>query len=101
MKTLRFVGWIEGCTLLSLLFIAVPLKHLLGYPAAVTIIGPIHGGAFVTYFCVAMWQVLMGAFNFRESIRVLIVAIIPFGTFANDSFLLARLESRARSAKSP
>lgn len=44
---LRIAGLFEGTTLLFLLLIAVPLKHLAGYPEIVSAAGPVHGLAFV------------------------------------------------------
>ena len=36
---LRAMGFIEGMSLLILLFVAMPLKYWAGYPMAVTIVG--------------------------------------------------------------
>lgn len=41
---LRTMGFIEGMSLLVLLFIAMPLKYWAHHPLAVTIAGSIHGG---------------------------------------------------------
>ncbi|KKJ79704.1 putative membrane protein YdzA, partial [Bacillus subtilis] len=40
---LRTMGFIEGMSLLILLFIAMPLKYWAGLPLAVTIVGSVHG----------------------------------------------------------
>ena len=44
---LRVLGRIEGVTLLTLIGIAVPLKHLAGEPMLVTLLGPLHGAVFL------------------------------------------------------
>lgn len=44
---LRTMGFIEGMSLLILLFIAMPLKYWAGLPLAVTIVGSVHGGLFI------------------------------------------------------
>ena len=46
---LRLMGFIEGMSLLILLFIAMPLKYWADYPMAVTIVGSVHGGLFILY----------------------------------------------------
>jgi integral membrane protein len=33
-------------TLILLLFVGVPMKHLGGWPAATAVLGPVHGAAF-------------------------------------------------------
>ena len=37
---LRLAGFLEGATLITLLFVAVPMKRFLGEPGMVTIMGP-------------------------------------------------------------
>lgn len=84
---LRRAALIEGCTLVTLVCIAVPLKHLGGLPTATAIMGPIHGIAFVAY----VWLI----FSTRRDLgwttgdlaRLLVPAFIPFGTFFNVGFL--------------
>lgn len=49
---LRTMGFIEGMSLLILLFIAMPLKYWAGLPLAVTIVGSVHGGLFILYLLV-------------------------------------------------
>jgi integral membrane protein len=48
-RRMRFVSLLEGATLVVLLFVAVPLKHLGIYREATSIIGPVHGLAFMLY----------------------------------------------------
>ncbi len=79
---------IEASTLLTLLLIAVPLKHALGYSIATRIMGPIHGAAFVAYaWCVTVVASGGGEWSRRELTRLILAAFIPFGGFANAGFL--------------
>ena len=87
---LRLAGYLEGATLITLLFVAVPLKHLAGMDMFVRILGPIHGGAFVLYFVCAVSAVSAHSFGRGGSARVVVAAVVPFGTFVNDG-LLARM----------
>lgn len=87
LRQLRVAALIEGCTLVTLVCIAAPLKHFGDIPAVSAILGPIHGIAFVAY----VWLIFstrreLGWSN-GEMARLLIPAFIPFGTFFNVGFL--------------
>ncbi len=49
LRRLKIVSLVEGTTLLLLVFIAVPLKHLAGWKAMSSVMGPIHELAFLAY----------------------------------------------------
>ncbi len=87
LRHLRHAAVIEGCTLVTLVCIAVPLKHLAGIPAATAIMGPIHGIAFIAY----VWLIFSTrrdlGWTTRDLMRLLVPAFIPFGTFFNVGFL--------------
>src|SRR5688500_17863994 len=78
---LRVVAFVEGCSFLLLLGVAMPLKYLAGLPLAVRFVGSIHGALFVL-FCAALvhavvaarWSMLCGCLVFASSLT-------PFGTF--------------------
>lgn len=91
---LRFIGKIEGATLVILLFLAVPLKHLFELPLGVKLMGPVHGVAFLTYLIVLVECVSGGGFSKREICRLTIVVVIPFGPFFNDELLKSHQQSK-------
>lgn len=75
------INTIEGYSYLALVFIAMPMKYLLGIAMAVKIIGMIHGILFII-FClllVAAWQ--EARWSFKENLIFFIASLIPFGTF--------------------
>lgn len=84
---LRLAGFAEGATLLCLLLIAVPLKHVWGLSEAVSLLGPTHGLTFVLYFVAAINAVSSGGWPSRIVGRIVVAALFPFGTFANDRLL--------------
>ena len=43
LRNLQYLSLLEATTLVVLVCVAVPLKHLAGYPVAVSIMGPVHG----------------------------------------------------------
>lgn len=93
LKWMRFASICEGSTLILLLVIAVPLKHLAGFPIAVRVMGPIHGLAFVFYFYTLIQTISGGRWRHSEVMLMIVVAFIPFGAFFNER----RLARRARS----
>jgi integral membrane protein len=77
----------EGTSFVILLFIAMPMKYLLGLPLAVRIVGSIHGILFLLY--VARLAKLRTAYQWdnRFSLQAFIASILPFGTFVFDKYL--------------
>ena len=83
----RTLGWLEGGSLLLLVFLGMPLKYLYDFPTLVKVIGPIHGLLFTCY-CLMLaeihsrhrWQLSTTALFFSG-------ALVPFGTFALDGKL--------------
>ena len=97
---LEFASLVEGTTLLFLLVIAVPLKHLYGWPIGVRIMGPVHGLAFCAYLWFVVQTVTGGDWRTREIARVLICAFIPFGAFFNHALLSRKITSIRNGKKS-
>lgn len=75
------INTIEGYSYLALVFIAMPLKYLLGISMAVKIVGMIHGILFIIFclYLVKAWQEC--GWEFKENIIFFIASLIPFGTF--------------------
>jgi integral membrane protein len=87
LRHLRRAALIEGCTLVTLVCIAAPLKHFGDIPAVSAILGPIHGVAFVAYVWLIFSTRSQLGWSASEMARLLIPAFIPFGTFFNIGFL--------------
>jgi integral membrane protein len=82
-RALRLLSIGEGITLLALVFVAVPLKHLGGFDLAVSILGPIHGITFLFYIRMVISTAASGLLRSDEAWRLVVVAFIPFGGFVN------------------
>lgn len=67
----------EATTLLLLVGVAVPLKHLGGWPAAVQVLGPIHGLAFVAYLWLVLQSLGAGLLSRGEAARLALSAFVP------------------------
>lgn len=87
-RRLAFIGVVEGISYLVLLFIAMPLKYLAGYPKAVRITGSIHGALFVLFFAAVLEVSIKHKWwTGRFWNTAFIASIIPFGTFWFDAWL--------------
>lgn len=87
LKHFRFMGILEGSSLVILLFIAMPLKYWFNMPQAVTIIGTIHGYIFLAYMVAIIYAMIAVKWPFRFTIGAVLSAFIPFGNFVLDSRL--------------
>ncbi|SFW17078.1 DUF3817 domain-containing protein [Chitinophaga sancti] len=95
---LRIISFLEGISLIILLFIAVPLKYWAGQPALVKLMGPIHGLLFTLFVITTLSVGVTYKWKFSEtSWKVLLGCIIPFGTFYIDRYILAPAASNERS----
>lgn len=82
-KVKRFgtINTIEGYSYLILLFVAMPMKYLMGMPEAVKIAGMAHGVLFIL-LCVLLvlaWQ--EARWSFKHSMLFFVASLVPFGTF--------------------
>jgi integral membrane protein len=87
LRGLEIASLLEATTLVVLVCIAVPLKHLLGVVAAVKVMGPVHGLAFIFYIWAVIQTVSAGDWQGRDIVRMVGVAFIPFAGFLNLSWL--------------
>ena len=95
-RRLELASALEGTTLLLLLLVAVPLKHLAGEPVAVTVLGPVHGLAFSLYVWIAIETVAGGGWTRGDAARLALTALIPFGAYANIRWLRRRSRTSSR-----
>lgn len=90
---LRLAGYLEGTSLLILLFIGLPMKYIAGNPAVVKGIGPIHGLLFLWFVFNTLSVGVEQQWRFKDTTwKVLIACIIPFGTFYIDRHILKDVE---------
>lgn len=93
---LRLFAFLEGISLLVLVFIAVPLKYYFDNPTLVKSIGPVHGALFLFFVFNALRVGIEQQWKFRETTwKVLIACFIPFGTFYIDYKILRSIQSDA------
>jgi len=83
----RLMGFIEGLSLLVLLFIAMPLKYFADLPEIVTLVGSLHGFFFVLYVITIAYVTFKIRWSFMWAISAFVVAFIPFGNLILDARL--------------
>lgn len=93
-RQLWWSALIEGATLLMLVCIAVPLKHLAGSPEMVRVLGPVHGIAFIFYIWTSLNVAFGEGWSEWQLCRVLAAAFIPFGGFITARFIKTKLRTR-------
>lgn len=91
LRWLRLASLGEGTTLILLVGVAVPLKHLAGYAFGVKVMGPAHGLMFLAYLWTVVQTVSGGGWSGRDVARLLIGALVPFGGFLNITLLQRKL----------
>lgn len=89
---LRILAVLEGISLLVLVGIAVPLKHVGNDPSLVKIIGPVHGLLFLLFIINTLSVGIEQNWKFNTlTWKVLLACIIPFGTFYIDRKILSKM----------
>lgn len=96
---LRVVAFVEGCSYLLLLGVAMPLKYFAGLPMAVKIVGSIHGALFVL-FCAALVHAMVAArWSMLGAGVVFASSLVPCGTFVIDRRLKREDEALRTTAR--
>ena len=87
---LEAASLLEATTLILLVGIAVPLKHLAGWPTGVRVVGPVHGLAFLFYLWTVAQTVAGGGWRRAEIMRLTVVAFVPLAGYFNIPWIRGR-----------
>ena len=88
LKLLRAIALIEGTTLILLFLVAMPLKYQFDLSIAVSIMGPIHGVAFIAYIVALVAALGAGLIGIVKLVVGTFAAFVPFGSFVFERFML-------------
>ena len=91
MRTMRFVALLEATSFLALL-VATYIKYSDDAPGGVQILGPVHGVLFLAYVFLALNLRAAAGWSHRTTLLVLLGAVLPFGGYVVDRWLLAPAE---------
>ena len=86
-RIFRMIALAEGCSFLTLLCIAMPMKYFMGMPEVVRVVGAIHGGLFLLYVGLLAVLHVRQRWSVMFSLYAFVASIIPFGTFILDKQL--------------
>ena len=90
LKKFLLINKIEGYSFLVLLFLAMPLKYIMGYPVATKIAGMIHGILFILFIYQLLEAKGEEEFGKKETPWYFILSLVPFGSFYTDKMLKSR-----------
>ncbi len=91
LKKFRLINKIEGISFIILLFVAMPLKYMFGYPLAVKIVGMLHG-LLVFAFIYQIFEAKKEArFSWKETAFYTLLSLVPFGSFYTDKELAKKM----------
>ncbi len=80
-KNLRRLALAEGASLLVLVGIAMPLKHLANKPLAVRVVGILHGLLFLAYVVAVVDAYATRKLSGREAWIAFVASVVPFVPF--------------------
>jgi integral membrane protein len=81
---LRLAGLVEAVSFLVLLFVAMPLKYLAGFPVAVKAVGWVHGVLFIVFCAALLVTAVVARWPLGRAALVFVAALLPFGPFVID-----------------
>lgn len=93
-QRLRIAGLIEGVSFLLLVFIAMPMKHMMGMPLAVKIVGWIHGILFMAFCWLLLQTMITARWKMSQAALVFLAALVPCGPFVIDKRLKAEIAQK-------
>ncbi|WP_030169531.1 DUF3817 domain-containing protein [Spirillospora albida] len=80
-RAFRIVSIAEAASFLVLLLIAMPLKYIADFPAAVSLVGAIHGVLFMGYVGLVFVVREQLGWNMTRTVLALIAAVLPVAPF--------------------
>jgi integral membrane protein len=90
---LRIIGFLEGISLLALIFIAMPMKHYFDDASLSKFLGPVHGAIFLLFLFNTLSVGVEQNWKFKTTTwKVLLACFVPFGTFYIDNKILSKLK---------
>ena len=94
---LRLLAILEGFSLIILVFVSIPLKHIYGVTALSSFLGPVHGIFFLLFMMTTISVGVENEWAFKSTTwKILLACFIPFGTFYIDHKILKPLHKKDR-----
>jgi integral membrane protein len=80
----RVVAYVVGVGLITLVFVAVPLRYLGGMPAASKTISPIHGLMYMVYLALTYDLATRCGFTAKRTVLIMLAGTVPFMSFVAE-----------------
>lgn len=94
LRNFRYVALVEATTFL-LLLVASVIKNTGGSEIGVKVLGPIHGLLFIAYVVMALNLRESAGWTGKQTVWILIGAVLPFGGYVVDWWLARREQAQA------
>jgi integral membrane protein len=91
---LRILGFLEGVSLLVLVFIGVPMKYAFHDASLVSALGPVHGAIFLLFVFNALSVGVEQHWKLKTIGGLILACFIPFGTFYIDRKILSPIKDK-------
>lgn len=88
----RLLSFMEGTSLLFILFVTMPLKYIWEIHEPNMVIGMAHGMLFLLYVLAVIQNKIIRDWSIKTTLIALAVSVIPFGTFWADRKLFKDME---------
>jgi integral membrane protein len=95
LRNFRYVALAEATTFLALLVASI-VKNTGGSETGVQILGPIHGLLFIAYVALALNLRSPLGWTKKQTLWILVGAVLPFGGYVVDWWLLRRERAIAK-----
>lgn len=82
--SLKHFGWIEGASLVILIFVGMPLKYLAAIDAVVRYVGMAHGLLFVAFVIWVIAAAAVHRWSLEKTAGALVASVVPFGPYVAD-----------------
>lgn len=78
------MGYIEGTSMLVILFVTMPLKYLMDIGTPNKVVGMTHGILFIAYVLMLVTVALDKRWPSKKTLLGVLAAVVPFGPFVFD-----------------
>ncbi len=98
LKTFRALSLIEGLSLMTLLFVAMPARYYFGVSDLMFPVGMTHGILWLAYLVMSLTVSHKQGWSVAFWTMILLASVIPFACFVVDSKLKSELKLSKQSA---
>jgi integral membrane protein len=79
LRSLSAAALLEGTSFMVLIGVAAPLKHIVGYAPFASVMGPVHGVAFLFYWWLLVRTATAYSWSPKATAWAALAALLPLG----------------------